>query len=545
MGYVGNVKGSSNSESRARAYVFAAKFPNSIEGQNGHGRLYHVACVLVNGFGLSRQQALPILEEWNQGKAEPPESDGQVQHKLDDAIKNNPRPSLSLLNAKQNERMHLRAARSDGPEGITHDSLEYKDVLPGPSCVTSELTAPSCVTAEVVHPSCVTVAGKSPSCVTALPLDIQEIVGRHARASAGVPLWQSIFGMRREVEPMLLGRCWSTEDWGPIAGHWVSVCREQWPDSSGFDEVWTALREALKKKIKVKCGDGEDGIRARIPYIDVPPELVGNPRLSLVYQVMKATADENSERGRTVFRAPLRFIGKLAGGINQKLVDEDLQVISKIGYLSRVKVGTQGTLSGGKASEWSWYDPPRPGETVWDYIASATTSKRRVAGKPSGPAPADQVKPYAVPEVEPGSPGEADASVQELGELAKQQPLPFVARTTPPSEVPSEILNLRNTTEVPTPLPMVELHREVASLSSYWHTRWITLASGLERERGMQACESGLLALAQVKAEMDQEEVVLDVVDPYDREERAAIMEFDGGLTREAAEIAAGLRIAG
>ena len=30
--------------------------------------------------------------------------------------------------------------------------------------------------------------------------------------------------------------------------------------------------------------------------------------------------------------------------------------------------------------------------------------------------------------------------------------------------------------------------------------------------------------------------------DEYDRQERAAIMEFDGGLTREAAERAAGLR---
>jgi hypothetical protein len=38
---------------------------------------------------------------------------------------------------------------------------------------------------------------------------------------------------------------------------------------------------------------------------------------------------------------------------------------------------------------------------------------------------------------------------------------------------------------------------------------------------------------------------MFDAIDPYDAEERAAIMEFDGGLTREAAERAAGLRAVG
>jgi hypothetical protein len=61
----------------------------------------------------------------------------------------------------------------------------------------------------------------------------------------------------------------------------------------------------------------------------------------------------------------------------------------------------------------------------------------------------------------------------------------------------------------------------------------------------MQPCESEPLALSQVKAEISQHDVVLVTVDPYDAEERAAIMEFDGGLTREAAEIAVGLRSAG
>jgi hypothetical protein len=91
--------GGASPEVRARAYVFSPKFPDSIGGQNGHGRLYHVAALLVDGFGLSRQEAMPILREWNQTKAQPSEDEGQINHKLDDAIKKHPVPSLEKLNA--------------------------------------------------------------------------------------------------------------------------------------------------------------------------------------------------------------------------------------------------------------------------------------------------------------------------------------------------------------------------------------------------------------------------------------------------------------
>jgi hypothetical protein len=92
-------RGGGSPEVRARAYLFSSKFPDSIAGQNGHGRLYHVASVLVDGFGLRRNEALPIFQDWNRQKASPPEDDAQIQHKLDDAIKNHPVPSLEKLNA--------------------------------------------------------------------------------------------------------------------------------------------------------------------------------------------------------------------------------------------------------------------------------------------------------------------------------------------------------------------------------------------------------------------------------------------------------------
>ena len=83
-------------EARARAYVFSSRFPDSVDGEKGHDRLYHVASVLVDGFGLAQAEALPILREWNQAKAKPPESEKQVVHKIESAIKNHPAPSLKI-----------------------------------------------------------------------------------------------------------------------------------------------------------------------------------------------------------------------------------------------------------------------------------------------------------------------------------------------------------------------------------------------------------------------------------------------------------------
>jgi len=69
----------------------------------------------VDGFGLSFDEAIPIFEDWNRQKAQPPESDQQVQHKLEDAIKNHPRPSLRLLNADRGGRsQHADAGQHVG-----------------------------------------------------------------------------------------------------------------------------------------------------------------------------------------------------------------------------------------------------------------------------------------------------------------------------------------------------------------------------------------------------------------------------------------------
>ena len=84
---------------RARAYVFAPGFPDSIAGEHGHRQLYHAAACLVDGFGLTFEQALPIFMDWNQERAHPPETDRHARRTLNDAVGNNPAPSLKLLRA--------------------------------------------------------------------------------------------------------------------------------------------------------------------------------------------------------------------------------------------------------------------------------------------------------------------------------------------------------------------------------------------------------------------------------------------------------------
>src|SRR5205823_12898142 len=69
---------------RARKYV--AQMPIAIQGQKGSDRAFAAACALVVGFGLSIEDALPLLREYSE-RCEPPWSEKELQHKLEDARK--------------------------------------------------------------------------------------------------------------------------------------------------------------------------------------------------------------------------------------------------------------------------------------------------------------------------------------------------------------------------------------------------------------------------------------------------------------------------
>ncbi|HEX3146819.1 MAG TPA: bifunctional DNA primase/polymerase [Gemmataceae bacterium] len=70
---------------RARGYL--ASIEGAISGQRGHHKTFRAANVLVTKFGLSFEQAFPLLKEWSDFCCEPPWSDAELTHKLRDAIR--------------------------------------------------------------------------------------------------------------------------------------------------------------------------------------------------------------------------------------------------------------------------------------------------------------------------------------------------------------------------------------------------------------------------------------------------------------------------
>lgn len=83
-----------NIESRAMALLNKRVGP-AISGSGGHDRTFNAACVLVHGYGLSPDEAFPILARWND-TCQPPWTEKELRHKLEDAAKK-PGPRGYLL----------------------------------------------------------------------------------------------------------------------------------------------------------------------------------------------------------------------------------------------------------------------------------------------------------------------------------------------------------------------------------------------------------------------------------------------------------------
>jgi len=85
-------------ERRAAAYLDA--MPPAISGQGGHGRTYAAATAMVHGFGLSPEAALDLLRGRYNPRCQPPWSEKELQHKVDDAASRpHDRPRGWLLDA--------------------------------------------------------------------------------------------------------------------------------------------------------------------------------------------------------------------------------------------------------------------------------------------------------------------------------------------------------------------------------------------------------------------------------------------------------------
>lgn len=69
-------------DDQVRAYL--AALPPAVSGEGGHSRTFATACVLVLGFNLRPEQAMPFFEEWNR-TCQPPWSERELERKLAEA----------------------------------------------------------------------------------------------------------------------------------------------------------------------------------------------------------------------------------------------------------------------------------------------------------------------------------------------------------------------------------------------------------------------------------------------------------------------------
>ena len=75
--------GMSERERRALAYV--DEYPAAVEGYDGSGTTFRLACVLCNGFELGPEKALEILLQHYNHRCMPEWSEAELKHKVDDA----------------------------------------------------------------------------------------------------------------------------------------------------------------------------------------------------------------------------------------------------------------------------------------------------------------------------------------------------------------------------------------------------------------------------------------------------------------------------
>lgn len=86
-----------------RILTYIAAIPGAISGQGGHDQTFKTACQLVNGWGLSADEALAYLQAYNQ-RCEPPWSEKELAHKIDSAQKamhDQPRGHLRAAGSKR------------------------------------------------------------------------------------------------------------------------------------------------------------------------------------------------------------------------------------------------------------------------------------------------------------------------------------------------------------------------------------------------------------------------------------------------------------
>jgi putative DNA primase/helicase len=106
---------------RARNYLM--KVSPAVSGEKGHNRTFKAACILTVRFGLSEEEALPILQEWNE-TCQPPWPEKDLRKKLRDAASRAAQGNGALPTVGRNEVI--------GTDGAALDAVAFPEAREAP-----------------------------------------------------------------------------------------------------------------------------------------------------------------------------------------------------------------------------------------------------------------------------------------------------------------------------------------------------------------------------------------------------------------------------
>ena len=122
---------SSDPEVERRAIAYLAEMPPAISGQRGHDACYAAATAVVHGFGIPPERAFELLRDHYNPRCEPPWSEKELRHKVDDAaVKPHERP-FGWLRAPAVDAGQVDLSRMLGPpNGPSEAEPEDPGLLP-------------------------------------------------------------------------------------------------------------------------------------------------------------------------------------------------------------------------------------------------------------------------------------------------------------------------------------------------------------------------------------------------------------------------------
>jgi hypothetical protein len=122
---------------RNRILAYIAKIPVAVQGNGGDQRTFTVACELVNGWNLTASDAMQYLRLYSD-KCEPPWSDKDLLHKLEEAERRHTRsravtssaPPTFLRNQIGQQKSHALTSRTTNRASLTILSIQNTILAP-------------------------------------------------------------------------------------------------------------------------------------------------------------------------------------------------------------------------------------------------------------------------------------------------------------------------------------------------------------------------------------------------------------------------------